>query len=295
MPKWIASSTPLAGFPAEIGKSRCWPGPGIVPRCAARRNRRASTCAPLRRPIPSPGSSAPSPPRSRWIGSTKRGRNSRRWRAPCPPGTLAIKVYRGAVREIARRFGASRWWRIAQDGLERLRHVAAPLGLAVEEIGDLSLRDRPVEVLDLDLPDERLAEPDPEPVRLPRRPFGRALGDVRLAGLVVDERRDRLRERVGEAIAVRRVQARERRAIASLQGAQADAPGMDHFGRRRRHGGRVYPRLRCDAVLALKPANRVIPASRACRSASPVETPRKLRRWSINRVVSPCTRDHAAS
>ena len=31
-----------------------------------------------------------------------------------PPGTLAIKVYRGAVREIARRFGASRWWRIAQ-------------------------------------------------------------------------------------------------------------------------------------------------------------------------------------
>jgi hypothetical protein len=32
------------------------------------------------------------------------------------------------------------------------------------------------------------------------------------------------------------------------------------------------------AVLARKPSNRAIPACRACRSASPVETPRKLTR-----------------
>ena len=32
------------------------------------------------------------------------------------------------------------------------------------------------------------------------------------------------------------------------------------------------------AVLARNPSNRAIPASRACRSASPVETPRKLTR-----------------
>ena len=32
------------------------------------------------------------------------------------------------------------------------------------------------------------------------------------------------------------------------------------------------------AVFARNPSNRAIPASRACRSASPVETPRKLRR-----------------
>lgn len=32
------------------------------------------------------------------------------------------------------------------------------------------------------------------------------------------------------------------------------------------------------AVLARNPSNRAIPACRACRSASPIETPRKLRR-----------------
>src|SRR2546430_4038740 len=82
------------------------------------------------------------------------------------------------------------------------------------------------------------------------------------------------------SIAVRRVQARERRAIASLQGAQADAPGMDHFGRRRRHGGRGYPRrseehtseLQAQAKhacrLLLQKKNKIIPGGRVFADVS---------------------------
>ncbi len=43
------------------------------------------------------------------------------------------------------------------------------------------------------------------------------------------------------------------------------------------NGSRELLRL-AQAVFARNPSNSAIPASRACRSASPVETPRKLRR-----------------